>query len=80
MMQTVCSKLVYRRAYKDMVRVEIKSREECVHGVNVGHPITYVLSKLHPFTDIDLHLCTQCNNHVLNTLHIKKLTLTLYNL
>lgn len=44
-------------AYKDVTRVEVKSCDERIHRVEVGHPITYVLSKLHSFTNVDFHLC-----------------------
>ena len=41
-----------------MVRVEVESVDESVQRVEEGHPVAYVLGKLHSLTDVDLHLYT----------------------
>ena len=44
-----------------MMRVEIKSGDERIKGVEVGHPMADVLSKLDTLLNVDLDFCSREN-------------------
>lgn len=50
-----------------MVWIEVESRDKGLQGVQVGHPMTNVLRKLHSLLDVDLDICIQYSEPNLKT-------------